>query len=72
MKTLKAIGSIFGVSLERVRQAEGEIIRYLKHPKVGRILKERFDYEAYAPKINIFPESIALINFVNKDSNKNV
>lgn len=72
MKTLKAIGGIFGVSPERVRQAEGEIIKYLRHPKVRRILKERFDYEAYAPKINIFLESIALINFVNKDSNKNV
>lgn len=71
MKTLKAIGGIFGVSPERVRQAEGEIIKHLRHPKVRRILKERFDYEAYAPKINIFPESIALINFVNNNEEIN-
>lgn len=70
---LKTIGDIFGVSKERVRQAEGEILKYLKHPKIVKELKEQFDYGAYTPKIEASSWSVALINFANNnEENKNV
>ncbi len=38
--TLVEIGLIFGVTRERVRQIEASAIKKLKHPKIGRILRE--------------------------------
>lgn len=38
--TLEEIGLILGVTRERVRQIEASALKKLKHPKIGRILKE--------------------------------
>ena len=38
--TLDAIGIWMGVTRERIRQLESTAIRKLKHPKVGRAMKE--------------------------------
>lgn len=37
---LEEIGLILGVTRERVRQIEASALKKLKHPKIGRILKE--------------------------------
>ena len=38
--TLEEIGKILGVTRERVRQIEASAIKKLRHPRVGRVLKE--------------------------------
>lgn len=38
--TLEEIGLILGVTRERVRQIEASALKKLKHPKIGRILRE--------------------------------
>lgn len=38
--TLEEIGSTFGITRERVRQIENSAIKKLKHPKIGRVLKQ--------------------------------
>lgn len=64
-QTLEAIGDIFGVGRARVGQVEDEILKYLRHPKVMRALKEQFDYELYTPKLEVGEWSALLINFLN-------
>ena len=38
--TLEEIGLVLGVTRERVRQIEASALKKLKHPKIGRILRE--------------------------------
>jgi len=38
--TLEEIGLILGVTRERVRQIEASALKKLKHPRIGRILRE--------------------------------
>ena len=38
--TLEEIGLILDVTRERVRQIEASALKKLKHPKIGRILRE--------------------------------
>jgi RNA polymerase primary sigma factor len=42
-KTLEAIGQIFGVTRERIRQIEARALRVLKHPSRSRILRSFID-----------------------------
>jgi len=43
---LEEIGSVLGITRERVRQIEANALKKLRHPKVGRTLKHYFDTEA--------------------------
>jgi len=38
--TLEEIGLILGVTRERVRQIEASALKKLRHPRIGRILRE--------------------------------
>lgn len=38
--TLEEIGLVLGVTRERVRQIEASALKKLKHPRIGRILRE--------------------------------
>ena len=42
--TLEEIGIVMGISRERVRQIEKEVIKKLKHPKLGIRLKKYIEY----------------------------
>ena len=38
--TLEEIGLVLGITRERVRQIESSALKKLKHPQIGRILRE--------------------------------
>ncbi len=38
--TLEEIGLVLGVTRERVRQIEASALKKLRHPRIGRILRE--------------------------------
>ena len=38
--TLEEIGLVLGVSRERVRQIEASALKKLRHPRIGRVLRE--------------------------------
>jgi len=40
--TLEEIGKVIGVTRERVRQIESSAIKKLKHPRIGKVLKDYY------------------------------
>jgi RNA polymerase primary sigma factor len=43
-RTLEEVGRAFGVTRERVRQIEVKALRKLRHPRLGKLLKDYLDY----------------------------
>jgi RNA polymerase primary sigma factor len=42
--TLEEVGKAFGVTRERVRQIEVKALRKLRHPRLGKLLKDYLDH----------------------------
>jgi RNA polymerase primary sigma factor len=42
-RTLEEVGKAFGVTRERVRQIEVKALRKLRHPRLGKLLKDYLD-----------------------------